>query len=285
MTEQISINIIGFGFVGEAHGFLCEKNNLNFNVCDIQKKEGNFNYFSNVSELIKHSESNSNVQYIIISVPTPSDSEGNCDITIVDNVLSQLSNLITKETYIIIKSTLVPGTCEKLNLEYPKLNIVLCPEFLREKTYKNDIYNAEFILLGIPSDFGMIKFQKILRVMKLFYKHNNQIDIIMKNYEECEIFKYTINNFLGVKVWYFNKIYDLCSTMNVDYEVIKTMLKLDPRIGEYGTTVPGNHGRGFSGTCIPKDQLGLIRLLEKLDIDNSVLTAISIDNIKMREKN
>ena len=44
--ENIHINIIGYGFVGTGHGFLCEKNNVKFNVCDLQSKEGNFNYFN-----------------------------------------------------------------------------------------------------------------------------------------------------------------------------------------------------------------------------------------------
>ena len=207
--KKISISIIGMGYVGGAMSYLCEKNNVEFNVCDIQQKEGRFNYFNNIQELVKFSESNGSINYYVVCVPTPSDLEGNCDISIVKSVLEQLKNNINKETYVIIKSTLVPGTCKELNEKYPDLNIVLCPEFLTEKNYLNDIYHAKFILLGIPPKFDMVKYQKILKVMRLFYKHNSQIDIFMKSYEECELFKYTVNNFLAVKVWYFNKIYDI----------------------------------------------------------------------------
>jgi len=120
--------------------------------------------------------------------------------------------------------------------------------------------------------------------MILLYKHNFEIDILMKSYEECELFKYTVNNFLAVKVWYFNKIYDISESLDVDYQKLKQLFDLDPRISGYGLKVPGDHGRGFGGSCLIKDQNGMIKLLEKLEIDNTVLKAISNENKEMRKK-
>ena len=51
----------------------------------------------------------------------------------------------------------------------------------------------------------------------------------MKTYEEAELFKYTVNNFLAVKVWYFNKIYDISESLGVDYQKFKQLLQLDLR--------------------------------------------------------
>ena len=85
--QKLSINIIGMGFVGSACGFLCEKNNVEFNVCDTQLKTGNFNYFNNIQELVCFSETKSDINFYFICVPTPSDSEGKCDISIVENVI------------------------------------------------------------------------------------------------------------------------------------------------------------------------------------------------------
>jgi hypothetical protein len=66
--QKLSINIIGMGFVGSAHGSLCEKNNVEFNVCDINPKEGNFNYFNNVIDLVNFSETNGDINYYIIDI-------------------------------------------------------------------------------------------------------------------------------------------------------------------------------------------------------------------------
>lgn len=282
--EKISINIIGMGYVGGGMSHLLEKNNVEFNVCDLNPKEGNFNYFNNVFELVKFSESTGDINMYTICVPTPSDSEDNCDISIVKSVLEQLNKTITKETYTIIKSTIVPKTTYTFNELYPELNIVFSPEFLTEKNYLDDIYNAKFVILGVPPKFDMSKYQKVLKVMRLFYKHNSQIDIFMRSYEEAELFKYTVNNFLAVKVWYFNKIYDISESLNIDYQKFKTLFDLEPRISGYGLKVPGDHGRGYAGSCLLKDQNALIKLLENLDIDNSVLKAISDENKEMRKK-
>ena len=103
------------------------------------------------------------------------------------------------------------------------------------------------------------------------------------SFEKMELFKYTVNNFLAVKVWYFNKIYDVCRVLKIDYQEFKTLFPLEPRISGYGTTCPGDHGRGFFGHCLVKDQNALINVLENLGIDNSVLKEISNENIKMRK--
>jgi len=289
-----SINIIGYGYVGGAMGHLCEKNNIEFNVCDTQKKEGVFNYFNNIVDLVKFSENNNDINFYIIAVPTNSDSEGNCDISIVKSVLESLKNNVTKETYVIIKSTIVPGTSKELSEKYTNFDIIFCPEFLTQKNYLNDIYNAKFVLLGISDHFDIplptvsidgkvTKYQKILNVMKQFYKHNTQIDILIRSYEECELFKYTLNTYFGVKITFFNEIYDLCEKMNVDYQKLKELFSLDSRIGKYGITVPGDHGRGYHGVCIPKEVRGMIKLQDKLELSSELMECVDKRNNDFRK--
>jgi len=278
--QKISINIIGMGYVGGAMSHLCERNNVEFNVCDIQKKEGNFNYFDNVLELVNFSESTGDINSYIICVPTPSDSEGNCDTSIVRDVLVKLNENVTKETYVIIKSTIVPKTSSTLNELFPELNIVFSPEFLRENSYKDDIYNAQFVLLGIPPKFDLTKYQKVLKVIRLFYKHNSQIDILMRSYEECELFKYTLNTYFATKITFFNEIHELCEKMDVDYQKLKELFKLDPRVGDYGIVVPGagNEFYGFKLSCLPKETCSMIKLQEKLELSNELMLCVDKRN-------
>jgi len=281
--KEISINIIGMGYVGGSISYLCEKNNIEFNVCDIQEKKGDFNYFNNIKELVNFSENNSDINFYIICVPTPSDSEGNCDTSIVKDVLMKLemnTTKETKETYVIIKSTMEPGTSNKFNKKFPELNIVFCPEFLTEKNCLNDIYNAKFVLLGTPDDFDMIKYQKVSKVMRLLYKHNTEIDILKKSYEECELFKYTVNTYFAAKITFFNEIHELCEKMNVDYQKLKNMFYLDPRVGIYGIEVPGpgNDFYGFFLSCLPKEIKGMIKLQEKLGLSNELMVCVDKRN-------
>jgi UDPglucose 6-dehydrogenase len=205
MTNYFCINIIGYGYVGGALGFLCGKNKIKYNVCDTVKKNDEYEYYTdNIKSLVENSEKQeNNVNVYFIAVPTPSDMNGNCDTSIIDNVLNQLSDCITKKSIIIIKSTMVPGSCDKFADSYPNLNIVLCPEFLRESTYKMDMYNAEFVLLGLRNNNLR---EDLVFLFRLMYSNNPYIDFYFKTYKECEIFKYTLNVHLAVKVIIMLKI-------------------------------------------------------------------------------
>jgi len=292
--QKLSINIIGMGFVGSACGFLCEKNNVEFNVCDTQLKTGNFNYFNNIQELVCFSETKSDINFYFICVPTPSDSEGKCDISIVENVIKQLSLVVKKRSIVIIKSTIKPGTTRNLYNKYnnEKLDIVFCPEFLREVSYKDDIYSAEFVLFGIDeSQKALINDLKDLFTNYL-YKHKyttndnleSPFEFYFKTFEECELFKYTLNTFFATKITFFNEIYELCNTIGVDYQNLKSLFKLDKRIGDYGTVVPGMDGFGYTRSCLPKEIRALIKLQEELGLSNDLASCVDKRNDYFRSK-
>lgn len=294
--EKISVNILGYGFVGSACGFLCEKNNVEFNVCDTQLKTGDFNYFNNISELVNFSESKSDISYYFICVPTPSDSEGKCDTSIVENVIGQLSLAVNKRSIVILKSTIKPGTTRDLYNKYnEKLDIVFCPEFLREVSYKQDIYSAKFVLFGIhenqATEWVLLNGLKNLFTNYL-YKHKyltgsaseSPFEFYFKTFEECELFKYTLNTFFATKITFFNEIYELCDTMGVDYQNLKSLFKLDKRIGDYGTVVPGMDGFGYTRSCLPKEIRALIKLQQELGLSNDLASCVDKRNLYFRSK-
>jgi UDPglucose 6-dehydrogenase len=276
---MMNLSIVGYGYVGSAMGHLCEKNNISYNVCDVSEKSGPFNYFKKVSDI---PVDNNLPHYIVVAVPTPSDKDGNCDTSIVTSVLSQITP--KDNTYIIIKSTVVPGTCKKLHEMFPELNIVFCPEFLREISYKEDMYNSKFILFGLPPLFNQEKTKQIVNFSKELYKHNQDLEVVTKSYEECEMFKYTLNVYFSVKIWYFNEIYQISQRLGVDYQSLKELFKFDSRIGDYGTSVPGYDGKlSFGGSCLPKETRGMIKLQENLDIPNDVLKTLLNRSTFLRE--
>jgi len=290
--EKISVNILGYGFVGSACGFLCEKNNVEFNVCDTQLKTGDFNYFNNIPQVVNFSESTSDINYYFICVPTPSDSEGKCDTSIVENVIGQLSLAVNKRSIIILKSTIKPGTTRDLYNKYnnEKLDIVFCPEFLREVSFKQDIYSAKFVLFGIhENQKDLINNLKDLFTNYL-YKHKYldetelPFEFYFKTFEECELFKYTLNTFFATKITFFNEIYDLCDTMGVDYQNLKSLFKLDKRIGDYGTVVPGMDGFGYTRSCLPKEIRALIKLQQELGLSNDLASCVDKRNLYFRSK-
>lgn len=283
-----SVNIIGYGFVGSAIGYLCKKSNMLFNVCDKCDKTDDYQFKSdNVASLVQYSEEQNEVNHYFIAVPTPSNEDCTPNVSIVNDVLSELDKCVTKPSYVIIKSTLCPGTCQRFCDQYTNLNIILCPEFLRENTYQDDIYDAKFILLGVTKDkvFAHLTYDSVVCMLKDLYNHNTDIKVYIKSYEECELFKYTLNVFLAVKVWYFNEIYEVCDKMGVDYNSLKKLFILDDRLGKYGTEVPGSDGKfGYGLSCLPKETKGMMSLQEELGINNNVLKHIIYRNDVFREK-
>jgi UDPglucose 6-dehydrogenase len=281
------VNVLGYGFVGGAMGHLCKENGVKFCVYDIVKKDESsaLKTFSSLPDIIGFSEKHNETNIYFICVPTPSNADGQCDTSIVEKLIFNLNSLVTKSSIVIIKSTVQPGTTRKFtNKTNTLLDIVFCPEFLTEKNFKSDMYNADFVLLG----FNNLENEELLtttsNVMRLLYKHKT-VDIYHKSYEECEIFKYTINVYLAVKVWYFNEIYELCGKFGIDYSQFRQdLLPLEPRIGMSHTTVPGDHGRGFSGSCLPKETRGMKFLQESLGIPNKVLDEILKRNSQLRNE-
>jgi UDPglucose 6-dehydrogenase len=281
-----SVNVIGYGYVGGAVGYVCERNQVPFNVCDTQEKTGGFSFFTtDVEQLVLHSEKENEANFYFIAVPTPSKEDGSCNTDIIDGILSKLNSVTTKKTYVIIKSTMVPGTCRSFQERYERLCIVSSPEFLREATFQQDMYEAEFVLVGLLNEKKDAEFTDVENMFRTLYSHNKELVVYKKSYEECELFKYTLNVHLAVKVWYFNEIYEICDKLGVPYEKLKSMLSLDKRIGDYGTHVPGPDGKfGYGLSCLPKETRGMATLQGKLRLDNAVLQHIIERNDYFRTK-
>lgn len=141
---------------------------------------------------------------------------------------------------IFIRTTLLPGTCDKLSEEFGR-KIYFMPEFLTERTAYEDFCIQSMIYTGCE------------HLMKRIFigKHY----ITMSNLE-AEIAKYAHNVFGAIKVTYFNGIYELAKQYNCDFESIRKGALLSGYINEPHTIVPGPYGKtGYGGKCFPKDVL------------------------------
>ena len=284
------INIIGYGYVGSALGHLCKQNAITFCTHDIVRHDEVFalENFNSLREMVQNAESvnvhdGEEACVYFISVPTPNGVNGECDTSIVESIVDELSKYVQKPSYIFIKSTVKPGTMGRINDTFSNrehMTIVYCPEFLREMTFREDMYNAAFALLGThKGTFDNFAYN----VMKVLYSHNKEFNVITKSYEECEMFKYTINVYLSVKVWFFNEVYEVCDKIGVQYEALKELFALDPRLGESHTSVPGPDGRrGFGGKCLPKETKAMCHLQQTLGLPNTILQEILSRNDTLR---
>lgn len=255
------VNIIGFGYVGGSIGFLCKKRNIKFSITDTLPKSnmGEEVYFKNLKDTISESERVNEINFYFICVPTPSKKYMySCDTSIVEKVFDILSQNCTKKTIVIIKSTVVPGTCRKLDEKNLNSNIFLffCPEFLTERNAEHDILNEKKVIIGSSND---IKNMYVFSLMSHLYDIRD--DVSFCQYEYAEMMKYTINCYLAQKVAFFNDISETCDSIGIEYDSLRKLVILDRRISPSHTSVPGPDGKyGFGGSCFIKEMKGMISL-------------------------
>ena len=183
-----NIGIIGKGFVGSAvaHGFssACGYD------CVIRVYDSN-------PMLSTHSldETINESNFLFISVPTPSNSNGSVNLDILYNCINDIQcNLNGNNPVILIRSTVVPGTTQALSDKFPDLNMVFNPEFLTERSANFDFINqARFVLGGDSSSTNV--------VAELYRdRFGSQIPIIETTYETAELIKYRCNTYFATKI-------------------------------------------------------------------------------------
>lgn len=262
------IGVIGQGFVGNA---VTQKFSKYFKVNTYDKKEHLSN--STLEEVVTSS------LYIFVCLPTPMNSDRSCDTSIIESTLDAVdlicSNNNEKKT-IILKSTVVCGTTERLNSSYEFLNIIFNPEFLTERNAVEDYNNQDRIILGGPRPHTT-------NLKQIFAKVFPNAKIIKTDSTHAEMVKYLTNTFLSVKVSFANEIYQLCNKLEIDYDKVVEYATLDSRLGDSHWSVPGPDGDfGFGGHCFPKDLAAMIDLSFKLHTTNNVLCATESTNDDVR---
>ena len=89
--------------------------------------------------------------------------------------------------------------------------------------------------------------------------------------------------FLATKVAFANEIFDICRGIDVDYEQVIDLARLDKRLGDSHWQVPGPDGkRGFGGSCFPKDINGLIAHARSVGVEPSLLKRVWANNLQVR---
>lgn len=239
----MKLGFIGMGFVGGTTAKALEKVHEIFPY-DKYKKE-----YQN-KEILKEAET------IFICVPTPPKLRGEIDLSAIYDSVKILSE-ITKDNktkpLVVIRSTVIPGTTNKLEEEYP-FNFVSNPEFLRQKHALDDMLNTNRIIIGANREKD---YKKVESIYKPVFPDASYICVDRKT---AEMIKYASNAMLVGQIALANEIYQICDASGVNYNDVKTTLLMDNRIAR-NIDVPGPDGDfGFGGKCFPKDLNALIYL-------------------------
>ena len=119
------IGIIGQGFVGNAI-YQKFKNFYDIDTYDLDESKCNSTEEKTLTK-----------EVVFVCLPTPMSKDGSCYTGIVEDAIEKINEY--GETKIaVIKSTIPPGTSEKINNKYDKLHVVFNPEFLTERNAEEE---------------------------------------------------------------------------------------------------------------------------------------------------
>ena len=225
-----------------------------------------------------------NSDMIFVTVGTPQRSNGSIELSMMKSAVKSIGKILKNETknpIIFIKSTVTPGTMQKVILpilekESSKkagkdFGLISNPEFLQESTAIRDTKFPHVVVLGGYET----KYMK--KAKKFFSKIHPGVPIVITNHQTAEMIKYANNSFLATKISFINQLSNICQNIpgaNVD-DIAKT-IGLDPRIGKLFL----NAGPGYGGSCLPKDMKALINFADEIGIKPTLLNAVEQTNKK-----
>ena len=266
----MQVGIVGQGFVGKALKAGFEKY-YEVDTLDLDKDKCTVDYLEDIVEL---------ANIIFVCVPTPMKKDGSCDTSIVEAVVKDINDMVVSrnvsDRVVVVKSTVAPGTTERLNKICQNIQVVFNPEFLTESNYIEDFRNQNRIILGGPRP-------GITKVKRFYSKIFPKTTIVKTGSTIAEMVKYMTNTFLATKVSFANEMFQICDKLNIDYDKVVEYSTYDERLGKSHWAVPGPDGHlGFGGSCFPKDLNALIHLARNLDTSLNTIGGAWDTNLDVR---
>ncbi len=292
----MKIGIVGLGFVGLSLTSVLASKGYNTVGIDVDKEKcrkisnGNSPFFEpNLEKILRNglkkklTVSNDfslikDCDMIFVTVGTPQSKNGSIELTMIKKSVRTIGKILhenKKNPIVIIKSTVIPGTMQKVILPIlekeskkkagKEFGLISNPEFLQEGTAIRDAEFPHVVVLGGYQTKYMEK------TRTFFSKLHPNTSIIITNHQTAEMVKYANNSFLATKISFINQLSNICQNIpgsNID-DIAKT-IGLDPRIGKLFL----NAGPGYGGSCLAKDMKALIKFAGDVGIRPTLLNAV-----------
>jgi GDP-mannose 6-dehydrogenase len=212
----------------------------------------------------------------LVCVGTPSQPNGNLDLTYVERVCEQIGAALRDKAdrhTVVIRSTVFPGTTE--TLARPALErasgrkadrdfgLAMNPEFLREGSSIRDFNAPPFTVIG-TNDPGTGT-----TIAALYDGIAAPLHVVATGV--AEMLKYSCNAFHGLKVGFANEIGNICKVLGVDSHEVMRLFVQDTKLNvSKAYLMPGF---AFGGSCLPKDLRAITYRARQLDVATPILSA------------
>jgi GDP-mannose 6-dehydrogenase len=305
----MNVSIFGLGYVGAVTTACLSRDGINVIGVDINEnkvqtiakgespiveaslaelleagvEKGRISATTNAEDAVNNSEIS------VISVGTPSRSDGALDLQYVFRVCEIIAKAVAKkgeEHIVVIRSTVLPGTTEKcseiLN-EYSgntKIHVGFNPEFLREGTAVKDFDEPAYTIIGTNSEIVEAALKKMYAAV--------DAPFVVVEPGVAEMIKYAANAWHATKIAFANEIGRVAKHAGVDGRKVMEILVEDRKLNISKAYM--RPGFAYGGSCLPKDVRALeyygkinnvqLPLLESLSRSNSAQIQLAFDLIR-----
>jgi UDPglucose 6-dehydrogenase len=295
----MKIAVIGTGYVGLTSG-TCLAETGNDVVCaDIDERKINqLNnnkcplYEPGLHELIERNTQNGRLSFtsnikssieragvVMVCVGTPSDENGDADISQVIKTAEAFGKYINGYKMFIVKSTVPVGTTHKCkmiilneiknrNTDY-EFDVVSNPEFLRQGAAVKDTMYPERIIAGVENERSSELLNKLYSPMARTGR-----PVVYTDIKSAEVIKYAANAFLCTKISFINEMAQFCEQAGANIRDVAHGIGLDSRIGARFL----HAGIGYGGNCLKKDINSLINTGKSYNHQFSILQTVEAVN-------
>jgi UDP-N-acetyl-D-glucosamine dehydrogenase len=279
MTVEISV--IGQGYVGlplalaaceAGYSVVGVDNNPN-KIKELQSGKSGIEDVSDsmVSKVIKSGRYKPTSDYkeisasdvILLCVPTPLSISNLPDLTSIENAAKEISKYLSKESLVILESTVEPGTTRDFlvpilergsGLSKEDFYVAFSPERIDPLNKNWNIKNTPRIVAGLSEK------SKVMAIA--FYSKFVDTVIPVESLEVAETAKLLENSFRLVNISFINEISIFCQRLGIDVNNVINAAASKP----YGF-MPFYPSVGVGGHCIPVDPVYLANKADQIGIE------------------
>jgi GDP-mannose 6-dehydrogenase len=216
-----------------------------------------------------------------VCVGTPSQINGNLDLTHVRHVCEQIGHALKGKSarhIVVIRSTILPGTMRRVVIPVLEetsgkkagTDFGVCnnPEFLREGSAVMDFaFPSKTVIGELDQASGDL-------LAALYAKLD--APLIRTDIGTAEMIKYIDNSWHALKIGFANEIGNLCKSFSIDTHRAMDIFCQDKKLNISPAYL--KPGFAFGGSCLPKDLRALAYSAKLHDLELPILNAILPSN-------
>lgn len=217
----------------------------------------------------------------LICVGTPGHANGQLGIEALERVAEEIGQALaarTKPFTIVLRSTVLPGTVEKIlapallrgagGKSRGSIHVAVNPEFMREGSALKDFAHPPMVLAGCDDAKTAALIESLYTGVEGPFVHTTV--------QNAEMIKYACNAYHALKVCFANEIGDVCRALGADAQEVMRIFRMDKRLNVSDAYL--TPGFAFGGSCLPKDVRALLYAANRADVPAPLLGAVIPSN-------